>query len=419
LTLAALFTLFTIVLGTAPAAGDGGPFRDVTFDQALAAAATEGKVVVVDFYTTWCPPCKALDSKTWPDPAVRQWIGEKAVAIKVDAEKETALAARYRIAAYPTILIAKADGTEIDRIVGFRDATALLAEAGDALAGRDSVSRAKAALAVEGANNPGARMRYADALATKGRYDEALAEYLWCFDHGLEHDEAFVGVRASFLVGAIARLGNNHPPALDALRDRRNAADVALKTKEATRMLAGDLVALNGALEEHDRTLATFDALVKRGDAGAEARATIMVFALDRFLEARRYDDVLASVGDPIAAFDRRAKEMRAALDQLKTESPEMAQEIGDYFAEAARELGAQYHEALVGAGRADEAAKLADRVIANDTSGATYALLMIGADRAGKPDLARALAARGLKQLPKEEQAPILDAQRRGFGEP
>lgn len=417
--LVGLLTLFTMALGPAPSAGGGGPFRDITFDQALAAATSEGKVVVVDFYTTWCPPCKALDARTWPDPAVRKWIDEKAVAIKVDAEKETALAARYRIGAYPTILIAKADGAEIDRIVGFRDATALLAEAGDALAGRDSVSRAKAALAVEGTNNPAARMRYADALATKGRYAEALAEYLWCFDHGLEHDEAFVGVRGSFLVGAIARLGGPHPPALDALRERRNLADEALRTKDATRMLAGDVVALNNALEEPDRTFATFDALLKRGEAGAEARATILFFALDRFLEARRYDDVLASVGDPLAAFEQHSSERRAALDRLKIESPEMAEEVGDYFAESTRELGAQYHEALVGAGRAAEAAKLAERVIACDTTGATYALLVIGADRAGKPDVARALATRGLRELPKQEQAPILDAQRRGFGEP
>jgi hypothetical protein len=51
-------------------------------------------------------------------------------------------------------------------------------------------------------------------------------------------------------------------------------------------------------------------------------------------------------------------------------------------------------------------------RTIAFDRTGETYARLMAAADRAGKPEAARALAARGLKELPKAEQAPILAAQ-------
>jgi len=32
-------------------------FRHITFDEALAAAKAENKMVFIDFYTSWCGPC--------------------------------------------------------------------------------------------------------------------------------------------------------------------------------------------------------------------------------------------------------------------------------------------------------------------------------------------------------------------------
>src|SRR5689334_17909830 len=98
------------------------PFRAISFDAASKAAAAENKLVFIDFYTTWCGPCKMLDEQTWTDKKVGQLVGEKAVALKLDAEKEGVDAAkRYKIDAYPTLLLLKPDGTEVDRLVGFRE----------------------------------------------------------------------------------------------------------------------------------------------------------------------------------------------------------------------------------------------------------------------------------------------------------
>ena len=65
---------------------------------------------------------KRLDEETWPDPRVQSWIAERAVALKVDAEKESDLAQKFRVEAYPTIVLADASGREIDRMIGFVDA---------------------------------------------------------------------------------------------------------------------------------------------------------------------------------------------------------------------------------------------------------------------------------------------------------
>ena len=68
------------------------------------------KVILIDFVTTWCAPCKKMDKTTWKDKKVRAWLGEKTVALKIDAEKEKKLAKDYRVEMYPTIVLLKADG---------------------------------------------------------------------------------------------------------------------------------------------------------------------------------------------------------------------------------------------------------------------------------------------------------------------
>jgi len=113
----------------------GSPFHDVGFEQACKLAQKEGKVVMIDFYTTWCAPCKMLDRFTWNDESVRKWLRDQTVALKVNAEKERGLAQRYRVTAYPTIVFLKPDGQEIGRIEGFLWPQPFLKVAADRIAG--------------------------------------------------------------------------------------------------------------------------------------------------------------------------------------------------------------------------------------------------------------------------------------------
>lgn len=86
-------------------------FRNLTFDQALEAAAKENKLIFIDFYTTWCRPCKQMAEVVFPNPEVGRFMNSKFVAVKYDAEKEgKALAARFKVTAYPTFLILNAKG---------------------------------------------------------------------------------------------------------------------------------------------------------------------------------------------------------------------------------------------------------------------------------------------------------------------
>ncbi len=71
------------------------------------------KVVLVDFYASWCPPCKMLGP-------VLEKIADSRVdfdIIKVNIDENPDLASRYRIEVVPTMVIFKA-GKKVDQIVG-------------------------------------------------------------------------------------------------------------------------------------------------------------------------------------------------------------------------------------------------------------------------------------------------------------
>lgn len=72
-------------------------------------------VVVVDFFATWCGPCKMLAPVL---KGVSEKMGEKAKIFKVDIDKNENLANRYRISAVPTMIIFK-DGVPVEQLTGF------------------------------------------------------------------------------------------------------------------------------------------------------------------------------------------------------------------------------------------------------------------------------------------------------------
>jgi len=374
-----------IVWGTAVIAGaDEGLFRDLSLDRARQAATDGGKrLVVVDFYTVWCGPCKKLDETTWKDQSVRDWLSKEAVSIKVDAEKDEKLAAKYRINAYPTVLLVRPDGTEIDRLVGYRDAKTFLADARDALAGNDSLARARKKLEGDHANDPMLRMGYGDALAEKGRTEDALSEYLWCFDHGLEHGPAFTGVRLSFLLSKIVQLGRTHAAALDELRKRRDAAGKALEARKADFSTAMGFTALNSNLGEQEQTLRVYDRIKADKSQPDRVRQYLLDQSIDQLLKAKRYKEVAANS-------EAKVRELIARHDQIKSFLPDDAN-VRMYMKRQVCTNGAKYYEALLGSGNHAGAAEVVELLTAFDPAEA-YPPLIAAAKQAGNARAVEAL---------------------------
>jgi thioredoxin len=70
--------------------------------------------VVVDFYATWCPPCKTLSPVL--DRLADEYVGRVKV-LKVNVDEEPGLAGYFRVSAVPTLAVLDG-GTVIDVIEG-------------------------------------------------------------------------------------------------------------------------------------------------------------------------------------------------------------------------------------------------------------------------------------------------------------
>lgn len=86
-------------------------FNEQGFDKAL----DSGKLMMVDFWATWCGPCKMLAPVM--EAIAKDYEGKDVVIGKVDVDEEGSLAQRYGVMSIPTVIFLK-DGEEIDRKVG-------------------------------------------------------------------------------------------------------------------------------------------------------------------------------------------------------------------------------------------------------------------------------------------------------------
>ncbi|MGH7726351.1 MAG: thioredoxin family protein [Candidatus Eiseniibacteriota bacterium] len=88
-------------------------------ESSLAQAAREARPAFLDFYADWCAPCKWMDRAVYNDPLLGE-ASEGVAMIRVDVERHEgkALAARYGIRQYPTLVWIAPDGAEKLRWVG-------------------------------------------------------------------------------------------------------------------------------------------------------------------------------------------------------------------------------------------------------------------------------------------------------------
>jgi thioredoxin 1 len=97
---------------------------DATFESDVLKS---GKTVVVDFWATWCGPCKMVA------PVLDEIAGEykeKLTVAKLDVDANQVTAQKYQVMSIPTMIVFK-DGEQVKQIVGARPKAALLKDLAD------------------------------------------------------------------------------------------------------------------------------------------------------------------------------------------------------------------------------------------------------------------------------------------------
>jgi len=106
------------------------PVRDVTAGSFDAQVLEAEAPVVVDFYATWCGPCKVMAPRL---ARLAEAYEGRVKFAKVDVDREAELATKFGVTALPTLVLFRA-GKPVDTLVGTTDERTLRSRL-DALVG--------------------------------------------------------------------------------------------------------------------------------------------------------------------------------------------------------------------------------------------------------------------------------------------
>lgn len=100
-------------------------------DKALAMAKESGKLIIVNFYTDWCPNCRRMNEKTYRDEGVLKQLSKSFIPVKLNAESsqpliiegqtltEYQVALVFRVSSYPTTWFLTSDGRPLLPVKGY------------------------------------------------------------------------------------------------------------------------------------------------------------------------------------------------------------------------------------------------------------------------------------------------------------
>lgn len=99
--------------------------QDKSLDMILAKAQRQGKPIMMDFYTTWCAPCRWMEKDVFADKTVANYYNKNFINYKVNAEKFEGLelVGKYNIEAYPSVVFLTQNGDVVYTQVGLTSAS--------------------------------------------------------------------------------------------------------------------------------------------------------------------------------------------------------------------------------------------------------------------------------------------------------
>lgn len=109
----------------------GTNFQNITLQEAIDKAKSEGKLVFIECHTNSCGPCRMMKKSIFPQSKIGEYMNEHFVAIMQNMEEGEGLtiAKKYGVAIYPTYLIVDTEGNCVGQIIGAdKDADSFLSK---------------------------------------------------------------------------------------------------------------------------------------------------------------------------------------------------------------------------------------------------------------------------------------------------
>lgn len=100
-------------------------------DKALALARDSGKLIIVNFYTDWCPNCRRMNEKTYRDEGILKQLNKSFISVKLNAESsqpliiqgqtvtEYQVALMFQVSSYPTTWFLTSEGRPLLPVRGY------------------------------------------------------------------------------------------------------------------------------------------------------------------------------------------------------------------------------------------------------------------------------------------------------------
>ncbi|MFH2202468.1 MAG: thioredoxin domain-containing protein [Elusimicrobiota bacterium] len=146
--------------------------------KALTEAEAGGKLLFIDFYGIWCPPCNMLEEYVYKKrPFLDATKDMVRVMLDADSDLSWEWKAHFKVGGYPTIIIANEKLEEITRVVGYRPLGAMVRTVREAAAHKDEpIDRLLAAHEAGGADAApsAARKRIGIWRHQRAEYAEAV-----------------------------------------------------------------------------------------------------------------------------------------------------------------------------------------------------------------------------------------------------